>query len=83
MNCPQCQNGVLEMIAYIPIKAGPLELNYGRIPNGMPAINQHFCNRDDCGHVHMEAAPESLFSAKRLFRESAYAAGNCPNTTLP
>lgn len=78
MNCPECKTGILECVAFIPIRQGTLEMIYAKLPaSDEPAISLYLCSRN-CGHVHLEAAPETLTLAKRSLRESAYAAGNCP-----
>ncbi len=72
MNCPNCEVGIMELIGYIPLKAGPLELVFDRFPpHDAPALTVSLCSREPCEHAAIGAAPKSLSLAKRLLRDSA------------
>lgn len=73
MNCPICRRGVMEMIGYIPIQNGPLEVVMSfTVPKGVPAIQIRICSLDHCGNLDLGAAPESLTLAKRIIRDKVH-----------
>lgn len=73
MNCLHCRTGVLEVVGYIEIDPGPLNLQLGfHVPEDKPVIKLMICSNNECCRTELKAVPETLTIAKERLRERQY-----------